>query len=162
MTDALVNGRTVLICKTDPRDSEDPSKYRPIACLNVRYKLLTTWVSDTVGEQIVTNDIITTEQRAMKKGVWGTMDCLMADEVITRWGKLHHKRITTAWIVYQKAFDSIPHKLISWMLNTRIVGMITALIPKWRSEFSIHTSGGTVKTEPITLLRGDTLSVLLF
>ena len=124
-----------------------------------------------MNKQIAEYDIIPTEQRAMKKGVWGTMDCLMADEVITKWGKLRHKRITTAWIDYQKAFDSIPHELIPWMLralglNSHIVDMITALMPKWQTQFSIRTSGGTVTTEPVTLLRGvfqgDTLSVLLF
>ena len=86
-----------------------------------------------------------------------TMNCLIADEVITKWGKLRHKRITTALIDYQKAFDSIPHELIPWMralgLNSRIVDMIIALMPKWQTQFSIHTSVGTVTTEPVTLLR---------
>ena len=51
-------------------------------------------------------------------------------------------------------------------LNSRMVDMFVALMPKWRTQFSIRTSDGIVTTEPVNLLRGvfqeDTLCVLLF
>ena len=57
----LVSGRTTLIPKGS-EELEKPSKYRPIACLNVHYKLLTTMTSDIISKVVT---VLPQEQRAM-------------------------------------------------------------------------------------------------
>lgn len=168
--DDLVAGRTLLIPK-GTEGLQDPAKYRPIACLNVQYKLLTSAVNAILLPRVIDQNLLPTEQRALRPGVWGTMDCLIADEVINRYMKARGEKLYTAWIDYQKAFDSVPHTLILWLLRTiganpRIQALIETLMPKWKTVYSLRTPDGYISTEPIVLQRGvfqgDTLSVLLF
>lgn len=61
----------------------------------------------------------------------------MDEEVITKWDK--------AWIDSKIAFDSIPHELISTLQADRA---------KFKTVRRNCVGGGTITTEPVTLLRG--------
>ena len=97
----LVTGRSRLVHKGGPTAVE--ANYRPIACLNTAYKVMTTVIAKDLTAHCVSDDILPTEQRAMRRGTWGTIDCLLTDDVVTKYAKIHGKRLSVAWIDYQKS-----------------------------------------------------------
>ena len=69
LSDWLVKGKTILLSKT--QDTGIGKNYRPIACLNITYKLYTRLLSKFQENHCTTNNIITMEQRGGKKHKWG-------------------------------------------------------------------------------------------
>ena len=75
--DWLVTGRTVLIPKNG--EAKDPGNYRPIACLNTQYKLAMAVMADSLQAHIDANGLLPEEQRALRRGARGCVDCLAVD-----------------------------------------------------------------------------------
>ena len=69
----LIEGRTRLIPKT-AAPSNDPKDYRPIACLNTIYKLLTSTINLLLVGHVDSYGLMPIEQRSMRAGSWGTID----------------------------------------------------------------------------------------
>ena len=65
----LILAKTVLIPKNE--DTFNPKNYRPIACLNLMYKLYTSCLNMFIQDHCESNNIITDEQAGGKRGVWG-------------------------------------------------------------------------------------------
>ena len=76
----LKTGRTVLIPKKG--EAKDPGNYRPIACLNTQYKFSTAVLADSLAAHIEANGLLPEEQRALRKGARGCVDCLAVDKVV--------------------------------------------------------------------------------
>ena len=86
----LIEGRTRLIPKM-AASSNDPKDYHPIACLNTIYKLLTSTINLLLVGLVDSYGLMPIEQRSMRAGSWGTMDCLVLDQLITSWAKVTKK-----------------------------------------------------------------------
>lgn len=167
---SLVEGRTTLVWKG--KNPESPSEYRPIACLSTLYKACTGVVAAILTDHCRKYDILPEYQRAMKQNVWGTIDCILLDEAITKDAKLRQKSLSVAWIDFQKAYDRVPHKLIIEVLRltrcpTRLVSFLESVMPKWVTTFYIRrATGETTMTEKVSykrgLFQGDSLSPLVF
>lgn len=167
---AMVQGRTTLVWKGN--HSENPSEYRPIACLCTMYKACTGVVAVLLEKHCGTYDLLPPMQRAMRKGVWGTVDCVLLDEAITRDAKLRQKNLSVAWIDFQKAYDRVPHDLILEVLRlircpTRIIGFFESVMALWSTVFTIRRADGTtISTAKVDyhrgLFQGDSLSPLVF
>jgi hypothetical protein len=169
----MVNGRTVLIGKTeDQLELQNPSNYRPIAVLNVMYKVCTGVIARSLVSHCENNGLMPIEQRAARKGLWGTMDCLLADNLIMQWCKIKKVDLTVSWIDYQKAFDSVPHGLIDWLLDSiefssTLSAALRCAMKSWASRYTLRVSN---KERLVTSLiqnkrgvfQGDQLSVVLF
>ena len=84
-------------------DTYIAENYRPIALLNMMYKIYTSCIN-----------IITNEQARGKKGTWGTTEQLLINKTILKEVKNSRRNLVTVWLDYGKAFDSIPH---SWLLK---------------------------------------------
>ena len=81
------------------------------------------------------------------------------------------KNLSTAWIDYSKAFDSVPH---SWIIKTMeiyklspiLIRFMTGSMSNWKTTLSLSHSQGTIKTRSISIksgiFQGDSLSPLLF
>ncbi len=168
--DWMTQGATTLIYKqSGPRS--DPSKYRPIACLNTMYKVLTKIMADRLTQMLIEQDLLPQQQRALRRGGRGTFDCLMADTLIALDAKRLRKNLAVAWLDFTKAYDRVPHKLVLDSLETVgaprwIRDTVARIIPKWGSRLVIREGKTLVKSDLLHykrgLLQGDSLSPILF
>ena len=105
--DWLVEGATNLLPKKE--ETWIPKNYRPIACLPTTFKILTLVITDRLYSHLEKEAIMTPEQRGGKKDCYGCRDQLMINNAILENCKKRKKNLSTAWIDYKKAFDSVPH-----------------------------------------------------
>ena len=89
---------------------------------------------------------------------------IILDEVIK-----HKRSVVIAWLDYQKAFDSVPHKWLLIALKLAkmpplVTSAIETLIQEWSTNLHLTSHEGDVQSNTIHYLRGifqgDSLSVL--
>uniref|UniRef100_A0A915AZ71 Reverse transcriptase domain-containing protein n=1 Tax=Parascaris univalens TaxID=6257 RepID=A0A915AZ71_PARUN len=171
----LMKGRTVLIPKKG--DLRLPQNYRPITCLNTCYKFLTATIAKVLQAHLEKGDAIPKEQRALRKKEWGCTHAILLDRAVAIDAtSQRHRPLSVAWLDYRKAFDSISHSYISWILNSvnvpkGIMGTFTKLMAGWETRYEIKYERNcgkimTQKSQPIKIangiFQGDALSPLLF
>ena len=163
----LSTTKTTLLPKNT--DTHIAKNYRPIALLNMMYKIYTASINMLLTDHVLHNNIITNEQAGGKKGTWGTTEQLLINKSILKEVKNSRRSLVTFWLDDCKAFDSIPH---SWLLQalklTKIPGIfINAIKNVTRSWYTILTRSSETETltaEPIKFLKdifqGDILSIM--
>ena len=165
----LVEGTTNLLPKKE--ETWIPKNYRPIACLPTTFKILTSVITDTFYNHLEKESIMTPEQRGGKKNCYGCNDQLMFNNVILENCKKKKKNLSTAWIDYKKAFDSVPHSWIlaclrMYKINPVLTTFIEASMRQWKTNMVLVHESGVLETGPISIKRGifqgDSLSPLLF
>ena len=105
---SLVKGRTVLLLK-NPSKGNTPDNYRPITCLSVVWKLLTSIIYQKIYFHLHSNNLFPLEQKGCLHRSRGTKDQLLIDKLILCDAKRKRKNLCMAWIDFKKAFDSVPH-----------------------------------------------------
>ena len=89
--------------------------------------------------------------------------------ILENWKK--RKNLSTGWIGYKKALDSVPHSyIIKCMTPYKVHPMVTDLIKssmtRWKTNMTLVHKQGVLETGPISikwgLFQGDSLSPLLF
>ena len=145
--------------------------YRPIACLNIMYKLYTSCLNNFLCDHCESNNIITPEQAGGKKGVWGTTEQLLLNKTILKEVKSKKRNLYTVWLDYRKAFDSVPHQ---WLIRAlklakvpnKIINAIQNLTRIWSTNLYLQGSEEVIVSDIIEFLRGifqgNSLSVVLF
>ena len=167
----ISNGRIILLHKSGPRS--DPANYRPIACLNTCYKLLTGFVTAYLDQYVTERCILAKEQRALQKGVWGCTHALIIDQTLIADAQNQRKRpISVGWIDYTKAFDSVPHSYIKWLFNVMQVPkplrkFLKGLMNSWTVKYEARSPRGKIERSSLLrirsgVLQGDSFSPLLF
>jgi hypothetical protein len=169
--DWLTVGRIVLIHKSGSHD--DPANFRPIACLNTCYKLVTSFVTAYLHQYVTERRLLPEEQIALRKGVWGCTHALILDQTMIA-DALNQKQrpISVAWIDYSKAFDSLPHSYIKWLISALQVPkplgqFIKKLLNSWKIRYEARDPRGKILRSNYLrirsgVLQGDSLSPLLF
>ena len=165
--DWLVEGATNLLPKKE--ETWIPKNYRTIACLPTTFKILTSVITDRLYSHLEKEAIMTPEQTGGKKDCYGCKDQLMINNAILE--KCKKKNLSTAWIDYKKAFDSVPH---SWILKCLQMYKIHPVlitfreenISQWKTNMTLVHKGAVLETGPIRIKRGifqgDSLLALLF
>jgi hypothetical protein len=167
----ISDGRIVLLHKSGSRS--DPANFRPIACLNTCYKLLTGFVTAYLDQYVTERNLFVSEQRAMQKGVWGCTHALLLDQTLMADAQDQKQRpISVGWIDYAKAFDSVPHSYIQWLLAALQVPyllrkFLKSLMQSWRVKYEVKNPRGKIERSSFLrissgVLQGDSFSPLLF
>ncbi|KAI5731919.1 hypothetical protein M8J77_018419 [Diaphorina citri] len=108
----LTAGKTYLLPKKE--STTDPSKYRPITCLQIFYKIMTSCIADLLNEHIEKEKIVTEEQKGCKKGAKGCKEQLIIDSVILKHAQNKNRNLSYCYVDHQKAYNSVPH---AWLLK---------------------------------------------
>ena len=95
--------------------TRNPSNYRPITCFPIVYKILPSIVTSQISHYIDTNKIIPNERKGSAINIYGTIHQLITNKMVMDNVKLKQRNISTVWIDYKKAFDSVPH---DWIIET--------------------------------------------
>lgn len=156
-------------------DRNLPQNHRTIAVLNSQYKVVTGMLTQLINHEIESSEskiILPRNQMALKKGIWGCTHAHIIErcQVVDSYAQNKHP-LSIAWVDYTKAFDSIPHQYIFWILKTiniseRIIDLIKALFRKLTLVYEGRNNGKLIKSKPLQVKngvpQGDTLSPLLF
>ena len=75
----------------------------------------------------------------------------MVDSMITEDATLRRRNLDVAWIDYQKAFDHVPHRWLSYALQVckvpkNVQVCIQNLQAQWRTVFTIRTKTGILES----------------
>ena len=164
--DWLVEGATNLLPKKE--ETWIPQNYRPIACLATIFKILKSVITDRLYSHLEKEAIMTPEWRGGKKDCYGCKDQLIISNAILENCKKRKKNLSTAWIDYKKAFDSVPH---SWILKCLqihpvLIIFIEESMIQWKTNMTLVHKEGVLETGPNRIKRGifwgDSLSPLFF
>ena len=117
--------------------------YRPIACLNIMYKIYTSCLNIFLQEHCIRNNAITPEQAGGKPKAWGCIEQLLLNKSILNEVKQKKRNVITMWLDHEKAFDSITH---DWMIQSLRLAkipeilMITieTLTKQWATIVELH------------------------
>lgn len=160
-------GRGVTYLLPKKGDLKDPKNYRPITCLSVVYKLLTSVLHKQIYKHCETNNIINPEQRGCVKRSLGCKEQLIIDEITIKQAEVKRRNISMAYIDYKKAFDSVPHDwlikvLEIYRVNPTIIRLLTHAMTTWETQAKI--GGSAISNIKIRrgIYQGDSLSPLWF
>jgi len=166
----LIPGRAVSLYK-GKGSQDDPGNYRTIACLNTCYKLMTGMINQWIRHDIDQYGFLPYNQLALRTKVWGCTHAHALDRTIVRDALESKRELSFAWIDFAKAFDSLSHEYIRWVLEAIGVKndlrfIIVDLMTNWRLTFEGFEEGKIRKSSPLSIvngvLQGDTLSPLIF
>ena len=167
--DWLVEGATNLLPKKE--ETWIPKNYRPIACLPTTFKILTSVITDRLYSHLEKEAIMTPEQRGGKKDCYGCKDQLMITNAILENCKKRKKNLSTAWIDYKKAFNSVPHSWIFKCLQMNkihpvLITFIEESMNQWKTNMTPSPQGRNSRDRIILNqerdIQGDSVSPLLF
>ena len=162
----LTTTSTVLQPKND--QTHIAKTYRPIALLNIMYKIYTTYLNTFLNDHLMSNNIITPEQAGGKQGVWRTTEQLLINKTIVSDAKPRRRNLFTVWLDYKKAFDLILH---TWLIKAlhyaklpiQLINAIETISQYWYTRVTLNSESQTLTTNIIKFLKGifqgDSLSV---
>jgi hypothetical protein len=157
MPDYLNEGITYLKCKSD--NTADPKNYRPITCLNTLFKIITSCISYRVEKFLTANQILTEQQKGCKKFSQGCKEQLIIDTITCKQVQKKNRNLSTAWIDYKKAYDSVPHSwlievLYLYKIDTNIINFLKHSMKKWSTKLHLSLPKSTFESHPIKIKRG--------
>ena len=104
--------KTTLIQK-DPLKWTASNNYRPITCLPMMGKILTTQIREQIYYSLISRGIFPDEQKGCRKGITGSYELLYIDQLILNESKTKWKYLPMAWIDYKKTYGDMVHQ--TWL-----------------------------------------------
>ena len=136
----LVEGNTFLIPKIRRKStsSQIPTK----TCLPTTYKLLTGIIIGMMYHHLTQQEGLEAEQKGCKRGCYGTIDHLLLNKARLENCKMWRTKLSTAWIDYKKAFNSVPHSYMIKCMQIYLKNQFPNNQTDWESngtlEYLIH------------------------
>ena len=87
-----------MLIQKDPTKDNAVGNYRPIACLNVLWKLLTGIITDKLYEHLDNQNLFPEEQKGCRQRSHGTKDQLLIDKAVIKNCKRTKTNLNIAWI----------------------------------------------------------------
>ena len=165
----FTQGITYLLPKSEK--TEEVKNYRPITCLPTTYKLLTGILSENIYAHLNLNNLFPNEQKGCRKQSYGCKDQLLINKTVLENCRKTKRNLSTAWIDYRKAFDSVPHSWIlhvmdAYKLSPIVIKFLSNSMSNWQTNLLLNHSKGShlIKNVKINngIFQGDSLSPLLF
>ena len=133
----FTQGITYLLSKS--KETNIPKNYRLITCLSTMYKILTSIVT----ERTYTNNILPSEQKGCKKGSYYCKYQFLINKMLLENSGTCHRNLSTAWIDYKKAFDSVPHTWIlkvlqMYKISPTIINFSTISMKEWKTNLYLN------------------------
>jgi len=135
------------------------------------YKIITSIFTESVYKHLEENNLLALEQKGCRKGSYDCKDLLPINKAIIEEVTARKRNLTTAWIDYKKAFDSVPHDWILKCLSIcKISPILTQLLTtnmgQWKTTLTLKHTDGALQSRQININSGifqdDSLSPLLF
>lgn len=170
MPEYVTLGTTYMLPK-DKSDMKNPAKYRPITCLQNIYKIITSCISEIIYRHTNSNSILAEQQKGCRRHSQGCKEQLTVDAVVSKQALVKSRNIYTMYIDYKKAFDSVPHTWLLYILehykiHPIIVQFLGNTMNKWKTVLKLKLGETQLQTESIAIRRGifqgDSLSPLWF
>ena len=112
-----------------------------------------------MSHHINANKIILNEQKGNRSNTYDTIDQLIINKMVMDNVKLKQRNISTAWIDYKKAFDSVPH---DWIIEK----FLRKKMNNWKMSLHLNHEDGQIKTDHFSIntgiFQGDSPSGFLF
>ena len=79
--------------------------------------------------------------------------------------KKRKRNLSSAWIDYKKAFDSVPHEWILrslelFKVSPRVVGFLKHNMKNWKTQLTLTHESGTLMSDNINIKRGSSKETL--
>ena len=132
----ITDGRAVLP-KTE--DLGNGKNYRPIKCLNTRYKIFTGMVATYMKEHVHRNGILDRNQLGTCSGVLGTVDQLLVDSTTMDAVRGKKRNLAVAFYDYQMAYGMLRHdwvvKVYRWIgIPAKVVTVLKVIMGRWMTR----------------------------
>ena len=129
----LVKSRTFLIQK-DPAKGNVVGNYRPIACLNLLWKLKARIIADKLYQHLEKENLLLEEQKGFLHAPRGTKDQLLIEKAVIRNCKRRKTNLNMAWVDFRKAYDMAAHV---WMIKAlKLIGAASNVIALLKSTMT--------------------------
>ena len=102
-----------MLIQKNPTKGNAVCNYKPIACLDLLWKLLTGIITDKLYEHLENQDLLPEEQKGFRRMSRGTRDQLLTDKALIKNYNRRRTNLNMAWVDFRKTYDMVPH---SWMI----------------------------------------------
>ena len=159
----LTKAKATVLTKNElPKNAKN---YRPIACLNSTYKICSSCLNIFLTNHSSQNNIITLEQAAGKKGIWGYTELLIMNKAVMSEFIKKRQNLFTSSLDYKKAYDLVPHEWLIYALQLaklpkQLIKAIKHLTTKWCATLHLMGKNETITSDAIKFK--EAAYVLLF
>jgi hypothetical protein len=157
-------GKSILVPIPKKGDHSECSNYRTISLINHTGKVLLIVLLNRLKQQL--DPHLSEEQAGFRKDR-STIHQILTLRLLAEKAKRHGKKIYNCFIDFQKAFDTIKHKIIwavlqSYGVEKKMITLLQKIYKKAQSAVRIGKDRGDWFQTDVGTRQGDPLSPLLF